>query len=588
MTLERRSFAYVTAVEGRRVLCRIHDTHRGRTALTASGPALVVEVGARVGLRVGAQVLVAEIVALRFAEPRELRAHAVGAMASQDQPQREMETRVLGALVRGGGTESWTFRPGGLQSPPLGAEVVPLDAEELTAVATYAGDDAIDVGRSVQGDVPIRVQLDRLLSQHVAVVGSTGQGKSCLTAAFLQRLHQSYPKLACVVFDINGEYTAALSDEAGKVREGVRVTRLGQERRLHYSELGRVGLETLLMPSEKTQRPALRFGLQALPHVGWEEQAGGAYRLHATSKSATFFDDCRQVGAAPALGELDQLRKEALVTPQGAFDWPHLSALAALVAEFGALRHGNKGPERSAFDYGNVAPFVRRIQQLVDDPILAGCFDFGPRHDYAWAPSPFDSARTSLVDEFFSGHASWNTSPWRVHILDLTRVPQLELPAVTGALLDAFIVELMSKGPGAWHPTLLVLEEAHHYIRRHGAAAEDGGVGLLPYERLAKEGRKFGVSMWLSTQRPSELSPTVLAQCGTWFSLRLSASADLERVRSASEWSDRGLMDRIPALPVQEAIGFGAAFHAPTHMRLPTAAPLPRSENPAFHAEWSK
>jgi DNA helicase HerA-like ATPase len=162
------------------------------------------------------------------------------------------------------------------------------------------------------------------------------------------------------------------------------------------------------------------------------------------------------------------------------------------------------------------------------------------------------------------------------------------MPLVLGSLLELFAFELFSRGPGQTYPTALVLEEAHHYLRRpEKMGEEEAGTSGLAYERLAKEGRKFGVALWLSTQRPSEVSATVLAQCGTWIAFRLSGDADVKAVIAANEWADRHEVSQIPGLPRQEALVFGSAVAVPTRIRAATAFPLPASQDPQF-GRWLK
>ena len=133
--------------------------------------------------------------------------------------------------------------------------------------------------------------------------------------------------------------------------------------------------------------------------------------------------------------------------------------------------------------------------------------------------------------------------------------------------------------------TLLVLEEAHHYLRP--VPDGDSGASSLAYERLAKEGRKFGLSLWLSTQRPSEISPTVLSQCNTWVSFRLTSEQDLRVISSACEWADKREVSRIAGLPRQHALVMGGAVALPTCIRSKSADPTPKSEDGRFDG-WVK
>jgi len=157
------------------------------------------------------------------------------------------------------------------------------------------------------------------------------------------------------------------------------------------------------------------------------------------------------------------------------------------------------------------------------------------------------------------------------------------MPFVLGSLLELLAYELFRKGQEHKIPTLLVLEEAHHYMRPVGSG-EDADENALAYERLAKEGRKFGLGLWLSTQRPSEVSPTVLSQCSNWVVFRLTSERDLATVQAASEWADRRDVKRIAGLARQTAMVFGGGLSIPTLIRASDASPKPRSDDGAFRA----
>ena len=189
---------------------------------------------------------------------------------------------------------------------------------------------------------------------------------------------------------------------------------------------------------------------------------------------------------------------------------------------------------------------------------------------------------TKLVCDIFGG----NIVPWKVHIINLRKVSHDLMPFILGSLLELFAFELFQRGQENKIATLLVLEEAHHYLRPIGTG-EDALQHSLAYERLAKEGRKFGLALWLSTQRPSEISATVLSQCNTWVSFRLAADTDLNAVQSASEWADKRDIRRISGLARQHAIVFGGSVAMPTLICAATARPKPRSEDGQFD-KWSE
>ena len=193
----------------------------------------------------------------------------------------------------------------------------------------------------------------------------------------------------------------------------------------------------------------------------------------------------------------------------------------------------------------------------------------------------WQSETTSLVKEIFGSRRS----KWKIHIVNLRLVAQDLLPLILGALLESLAYERFRQGQDAADPTLLVLEEAHHYLQQ--PETSDGAAQQLAYARLAKEGRKFGLSLWVSTQRPAEVSPTVLAQCGTWVVFRLTSEQDRRQVGAASEWADRRELEWVAGLPRREAVAFGSGVAAPVRLKAPTASPLPKSLDPDFR-KWFK
>lgn len=250
-----------------------------------------------------------------------------------------------------------------------------------------------------------------------------------------------------------------------------------------------------------------------------------------------------------------------------------------MVAESHAVKQGRNGPERDAFHYSNVAPLVTRIRRFVEDSMFTAVVDVDGGTGRYCADNPDWRAEASgLVGDYFGDE----TTDWAVHIVNLRAVAHDLMPFVLGSLLEMFAFELFRRGQGNTHPTLLILEEAHHYMRQ--IREDENDTSCLAYERLAKEGRKFGLGLALSTQRPSEVSQTVLSQCATWVVFRLTADSDQRSVASAAEWVDKIEVGRIPGLPRQEAIVFGGCMPVPVRIRVRKADPTPHSKDPDFGA----
>lgn len=575
----RQAVGYVVLIDGVEITLNLLDVHRGHMAAHAQGISVITEVGSLLGIETGGRVLVMKVLSLSFAEPKEAHRFGVGTSTHQSEPLRNLSGVVVGQLRRS--SNELEFVSDSLSTPSLGSEVFPLSQQELSAILgredtlkapIHLGDDLRGGGRLVVG-------LESLVSQHVAVLGSSGQGKSCFTAAVLQQIVKM-PKARIVIFDVNGEYEDALPPAyPGQVK----ITRLGGDSadayRIPYYALGRLGLQRLLLPSDKTQRPALTFALEHLNKVKWFPGVEGVGL--AADTSASMFDDCRSDGVARAHQIIGQLRAGTALP--SASTWPPMKAMGALIADSHAIAPNLRSaqPERNPFNYGNVSPLITRIARFVEDPMFRDVVDVDGGVG-SGAPLNWRTEATSLVDRIFGGA----TVDWKVHIVDLRRVSHDLTPFVLGSILELYSYELFRRGQENKVETLLVLEEAHHYLRPMGSG-EEAANNSLAYERLAKEGRKFGLALWLSTQRPSEISPTVLAQCNNWISFRLTSEKDLNAIQSASEWADRREVKRIAGLPRQNAMAFGGSLKMATLIRAATAAPLPRSEDGRFDS-WNE
>jgi len=137
------------------------------------------------------------------------------------------------------------------------------------------------------------------------------------------------------------------------------------------------------------------------------------------------------------------------------------------------------------------------------------------------------------------------------------------------------------------HPWVLFLEEAHNYAKP-ARQDEDRGQALsrIAFERIAKEGRKFGLSLIVASQRPSEISPTIISQCANFFSHRLQNPDDIDHFRRIIPMQARRLLDQVTVLASGEAIVFGSAFHIPARVQIDMPKPPPWSQTAAPYHQW--
>jgi hypothetical protein len=263
---------------------------------------------------------------------------------------------------------------------------------------------------------------------------------------------------------------------------------------------------------------------------------------------------------------------------------------------------GNPGRVRDA-----CGPMFLRIRRFFEDPRFGFLFDQYPDAAHVLAvflrdalglPSAADPRRPlSGEDELSRGLLPFYdrqrvSSPGHhVVILDLSLLAAEVLENVT-ALIGRLILEFLQRlgesgGQGARGslPVVLVLEEAQNYIRepRHG---EEESISRVVFERIAREGRKHGLGLVVSSQRPSELSKTVLSQCSSFVVHRLQNPEDLRYFKEIVPGIYGDLLNQLPALAPQTALVLGECVRAPALVRIREARPLPRSEDPRFYEHW--
>ncbi|BEM48734.1 ATP-binding protein [Serratia marcescens] len=592
------AIGYVVGLEGEKIVVNLHEGLQGRLASHRSGISSVTQPGDLIGFDSGKTLVVARVTDMAFLEPEKAHKANVGTQNISEIPLRQVIAHAIGFIQRT--EEGCKFTSEDWRLPSLGASAVPLSSEYLSTI--YSIDES-DINDSVElgldsrtRSVKINVSIDKLLSRHVAVLGSTGYGKSNFNALLTRKIATEYPNSRLVIFDINGEYAQAFSGVPNVLH-----TILGEgnstvpsppgtpfdeskytNRKIPYQALGFAGLIKLLRPSDKTQLPALRNSLHSLDRVFYE---GGNVCLK--DNSGHFFnlvDDCREQSQdllGPWLTALRDHNNCMKLTDK----WPPFKSLASLVAEFGCLsvdyRNGNKS-KRDAFGYSNVLPLIKIIQQLSEDFRFSHVVNLDGGQELASGGQHWRNAMESEVDYFF-GKEKGKGNSWNVHIVNLKNLSQDHAPMLLCALLEMFAEVLFQRGQDKTFPTVLLLEEAHHYLRDPYSEVDSQ---IKAYERLAKEGRKFKCSLIVSTQRPSELSSTVLAMCSNWIALRLTNERDILALRHAMENGNEHTLRQISGLPRGDAIAFGSAFNLPIRLSIHEAIPGPRSSDASFSTEW--
>jgi DNA helicase HerA-like ATPase len=420
------------------------------------------------------------------------------------------------------------FQRGVSVYPSLGDEIYSASSDELAVIYKRPTVASARMGTLHQDqDLPVYLMTDELLGKHFSILGTSGSGKSCALSVILQSILDDNPSGHVVLLDPHNEYSQAFGERANVITT--------VDLQLPFWLLNFEELSEVLCSPEPSAREA---------EMGILKEAIIAAKL-------SFAGDT---------DEADYLT----------VDTPVPFRLSSLVQHIDKAMGDFERTEQ-------IRPYMRlkgRIDRLRSDRRFAFMF-------------AGVSVRDNMAD-IVCNILRIPVERQPISIFDLSGVPS-EIVDVLVSLLCRMIFDFaMWSARDEAVPVLVVCEEAHRYIPR------DPGDGFGPtrkaISRIAKEGRKYGVSLCLVTQRPSELSETILSQCNTLFALRMSNDRDQEFVRRTLPESAAGMMGALPALRTQEAVVVGEGVTLPMRIRFDNLAgeEKPLSETACFSSAWQR
>ena len=456
--------------------------------------------------------------------------------------QRDGETEIwiaelglVGELKKDQQGRPEVFNRGVTVYPSLGDRVRVAIKNELEVA--FCG----DISRSVRvgcirqdTSIPAMVRVDDLLGKHFAILGTTGTGKSCTTALILRSILEKNPAAHILLLDPHNEYSTAFP-EWGEVISP-RNMQLPYWL-LTFEEL----LEVVIGANADDRKQEVEMMQELIPI---------AKSRYSTGRGK----------------ESQSVRTRVIDTTKFTVDTPvpyRISDLISLIDE----RMGKLENKRDIAPYRNLKT---RFETLSMDPRYA--FMFGSLTVY--------DGMAQILSRLF--RVPVNGKP--ITILELTGLPTEIVNVVVSVMCRmTFDFALWSEGKV---PVTLVCEEAHRYV------PANPNMGFEPCKRaiakIAKEGRKYGASLCIVTQRPAEIDPTILSQCNTVFALRMSNERDQQIVTSSISDTGSGLLEFLSALGQREAIAFGEGVTLPVRIRfdeLPKHC-MPRSSSARFTDMW--
>lgn len=493
-------------------------------------------------------------------------------------------------------------------------------------------------------DALVKASLNDLFSRPLAIVGNTGSGKSYTVASLLQEVFRTEHigganagEPHVFILDINGEYANAFLPESrsGYRREPNEAYVNGKKLSVPIWLMNSEEVCEWLSAAEQTQQPVLKAWWsflkgQGLLATGAEtdfltEALSASQRMyplaHLNKNMARDLYLAIQSFLSETDIEIDQLEHAVrdYLTTDNSGNYTNfygapvtnpveidaaLKELMAAIEEkmpsnpisYQTLKSGDSPAYCSISSLRNTATLAAAASQeeapQIDQHLTTLRMRLKARlADRRW--SIFTNYDELEVQDLRSWYESlgFREDGAKVTVIDLSMLSHEVLPFIC-AVVGRVLLETREKLSAAQryrNPWVLVLEEAHNYARPRVQSESRGqALSRRAFERVAKEGRKFGISLIVASQRPSEVSPTIISQCANFFSHRLQNPDDIDHFRRIMPKQAQRLLDQVTVLAAGEAVVFGSAVHVPARVQISLPAQEPWSETAAPFVDWAK
>ncbi|MBV1864884.1 MAG: ATP-binding protein [Rhodobacteraceae bacterium] len=501
----------------------------------------------------------------RKPDDRDLEADA---LSEEDLPPNEnnlVKITLIGTLLDRVGEQRNVFRRTLETVPEIEANCFSLEGERLTRFMQVISNVETDGPKlslgnfTLDDDAVAYLNGNKLFQRHAIVVGSTGSGKSWTTARLLEQIAE-LPQANAVLFDIHGEYRPLVSDAFHHLKvagpSDIESGRGLDDGVLHlpYWLLGYEALVSLFVDRSDQNAP---------------NQSMIMTRTITEAKKANL--------AAPEFKEiLDNFTIDSPVP----FDIDMvLVELKRLDEEM--VAGARAGSEKQGPYHGKMSRLISRLEAKRTDRRLA--FLFQPPAEcmqMEWLEK--------MVHNIVAGRGAKDGAKGGIKIIDFSEVPSDILPLMVSLLAQILFSTSLWTKQEKRHPIALMCDEAHLYIPERAQADSGDSIAVEIFERIAKEGRKYGIGLVVISQRPSEVNRTVLSQCNNVIAMRLTNGDDQSVIRKLLPDSLGSFGDLLPVLDVGEALVVGDASLLPTRVRITEPTLKPDSQTVAFWDRWNE
>lgn len=471
---------------------------------------------------------------------------------------------LIGSMFARDGSKRNVFKRTLDTVPDIDSCCYSLNKENLTAFMQAISTGSSDTPKLNLGNYTIDEQAvahlngNKFFQRHALIVGSTGSGKSWTTARILEQIQQ-LPQANAIVFDVHGE----------------------------YGPLNAKGFQHLKIagPSDIEAKTSLKSGVLHLPY--WLLGHEGISSLLVDRKETTAPNQIAQVSKAVReakekyLGSIDEVDYVKYLTTDSPIPYRLAEVKESLEILNKETVEGARGGQVKGPYNGQFTRLLGRFDVKIEDRRLGFLFD-PPDETMAlgWL--------SSLVKQLLSGTNNQGNGTGGIKIVDFSEVPSAVLPLMVSLLANVIFTACQWMAIEKRHPVCLFCDEAHLYLPDRANTDSSDSLSVKIFERIAKEGRKFGVGLVVISQRPSEVNRTILSQCSNVVAMRLTNGDDQNVIKRLLPDNLGGFGELLPILDTGEALVVGDAILLPTRVRVAQPNCQPNSKTVNFWDEWAK
>ena len=613
--MSSRTIGKIVSIGGNGIVAEVYDS-LGSYVNTADGIRFVGEVGSYVSIYEMGRTVIAEIEAV--AEKSSI---VNGRELSKANSNRQIFLNLIGEVIDG------KFFFGVSKMPLIFAEVNIISEKDLMIMLEVGNEEKemsdgntrallLPIGESVIfSDYLVKVNIDKFFGFHFAVFGNTGAGKSNTIARILQNIFTKTDYSArgakFIIIDSNGEYHKSfknISQINEQIKENsftVDSEAVNYKLEIPVWALSADDWAILLHASEKTQLPVIKRAIDIARIFYDEENVDNTIKNHILA--STLLGIITSSDSSPSKSDKLVAIMAHFGTEDIKFDAtlePGISLKQAISIDFGKMKN-----EEAAIKFltqfvdqeliGRVSTNKEVIYDLAE---FAQAVEFATLYEGSVSSQRIQEYTATLITRLQTikdgiqgkilSKTQYNSldeyvenfvGNWQIIDVDISSLDDASAEVVTKVLAKMLLDYVKHKEHMADMPINFIIEEAHRFVKEDSYY---GVVGYNIFERIAKEGRKYGFLLGISSQRPSELSKTVVSQCSNFIIHRVQNPDDLKYISRMVPYINSNMIERLTYLQTGNALVFGTAINIPTLTRFDQACPATDSENAKITEKW--